>query len=264
MDFKGHGRSPRTKGQNFATPDKSLQYKKHRGEGEPPKGTTELIKLHQWQSLLMWRQRKMQLMVEFSHIQSWKTAAKCLNKEIEANLLNHFKSFNITLLRLKNLCYNILPLLFCWRLSFRFLKQNNRCYKSQIEALNGTWCNVKFSFCFTSKYKAIWKDNLVVNQASLRAFYHRPLQLKASNTVHFSISVFLMISALTTVFFVSRLFKSKRLWKHFQDFRQSYWWHTIYGDVSFYREWNSKYRANFSKVKSFFELTLANCLFVCA
>ena len=53
MDCKGHGRSPRTKGQNFATPDKSLQYKKHRGEGEPPKGTTELIKLHQWQSLLM-------------------------------------------------------------------------------------------------------------------------------------------------------------------------------------------------------------------
>ena len=45
------------------------------------------------------------------------------------------------------------------------------------KALSGTWCNVKFSFCFTSKFKAIWKENLVVNQMSLRAFFHTPLQL---------------------------------------------------------------------------------------
>ena len=43
------------------------------------------------------------------------------------------------------------------------------------KALSDTWCNVKFSFCFTSKYKAIWKENLVVNQMSLRAFVHIPL-----------------------------------------------------------------------------------------
>ena len=35
----------------------------------------------------------------------------------------------------------------------------------------------KFSFCFTSKYKAIWKENLVVNQRSLGFFFHTPLQL---------------------------------------------------------------------------------------
>ena len=40
------------------------------------------------------------------------------------------------------------------------------------KALSDTWCNVKFSFCFTSKYKAIWKENLVVNQMSRRAFFH--------------------------------------------------------------------------------------------
>ena len=44
------------------------------------------------------------------------------------------------------------------------------------KALSDTWCNVKFSFCFTSKYKAIWKKNLVVNQMSLGAFFHTPLQ----------------------------------------------------------------------------------------
>ena len=45
------------------------------------------------------------------------------------------------------------------------------------KALSDTSCNVKFSFCFTSKYKAIWKESLVVNQTSLAAFFHAPLQL---------------------------------------------------------------------------------------
>ena len=48
---------------------------------------------------------------------------------------------------------------------------------AQNKALSDTWCNVKFSLCFTSKYKAIWKANLVVNQTSLRAFFHTPLHL---------------------------------------------------------------------------------------
>ena len=30
--------------------------------------------------------------------------------------------------------------------------------------------------CFTSKYKAIGKENLVVNQTSLGDFFHAPLQ----------------------------------------------------------------------------------------
>ena len=48
------------------------------------------------------------------------------------------------------------------------------------KALSDIWCNVKFSFCFTSKYKAIWKENLIVNQTSLRAFFHAPLQVEIS------------------------------------------------------------------------------------
>ena len=40
--------------------------------------------------------------------------------------------------------------------------------------------NVKFSFWFTSKYKAIWKENLVVNQMSFRHFFHTPLRLNLS------------------------------------------------------------------------------------
>ena len=45
------------------------------------------------------------------------------------------------------------------------------------KAQSDTWCKVKFSFCFASKYKAIWKENLAVNQTSLtRAFFHSPLQ----------------------------------------------------------------------------------------
>ena len=31
------------------------------------------------------------------------------------------------------------------------------------KALSDSRCNDKFSFCFTSQYKAIWKENLVVN-----------------------------------------------------------------------------------------------------
>ena len=46
------------------------------------------------------------------------------------------------------------------------------------KGLSDTRCNVKFSFCYISKYKAIWKENLVVNQTSLRPFFHAPLQLK--------------------------------------------------------------------------------------
>ena len=54
------------------------------------------------------------------------------------------------------------------------------------KALSDTWCNVKFSFCFTSKYKAIWKGNLVVNQTSLRAFFHVPLQLLVQMLYHWA------------------------------------------------------------------------------
>ena len=43
------------------------------------------------------------------------------------------------------------------------------------KGLSDTWCSVKFSFCFTSKYKAISKENLVVNQMSLRPFFPRTL-----------------------------------------------------------------------------------------
>ena len=51
------------------------------------------------------------------------------------------------------------------------------------KALSDTSCNVKFSFCFTSKCKAIWMENLVVNKTSLRTFFHAPLQL----TCHFKV-----------------------------------------------------------------------------
>ena len=46
-----------------------------------------------------------------------------------------------------------------------------------------TW-NVKFSFCFTSKDKVIWKENPVVNQMSLWAFFLAPLELKENLTLH--------------------------------------------------------------------------------
>ena len=62
------------------------------------------------------------------------------------------------------------------------------CYiwrDTQNKALSDTQCNVKFSFCFTSKYKAIWKENLVVNQTSLRAFFHAPLHLLFSSSNFF-------------------------------------------------------------------------------
>ena len=45
------------------------------------------------------------------------------------------------------------------------------------KALSDFWCNVKFSSPFTTEYKEIWKENLVIYQKSLKAFLQAPLQL---------------------------------------------------------------------------------------
>ena len=45
------------------------------------------------------------------------------------------------------------------------------------KALSDFWCNVKFSWSFTTEYKEIWKENLVIYQKSLKAFLQAPLQL---------------------------------------------------------------------------------------
>ena len=47
----------------------------------------------------------------------------------------------------------------------------------QNKALSDTWCNVKFSFCFTSKYQATWRENLVVSlRLHLRLFSTHPFK----------------------------------------------------------------------------------------
>ena len=46
------------------------------------------------------------------------------------------------------------------------------------KALSDFWCNVKLSLSFTTEYKEIWKENLVIYQKSLKAFLQAPLQLK--------------------------------------------------------------------------------------
>ena len=45
------------------------------------------------------------------------------------------------------------------------------------KALSDCWCNFKFSLSFTTEYKEIWKENLVIYQKSLKAFLQAPLQL---------------------------------------------------------------------------------------
>ena len=45
---------------------------------------------------------------------------------------------------------------------------------------------------------------------------------EAWKTKDIEINLYFGGTEITTVFFDSRLFKSKRLWKRFQDFRQSY------------------------------------------
>ena len=42
---------------------------------------------------------------------------------------------------------------------------------------NDFWCKVKFSFCLTSRHKAIWMENLAIYQKSSGAFFQAPLQL---------------------------------------------------------------------------------------
>ena len=43
------------------------------------------------------------------------------------------------------------------------------------KALSDFWCNVKFSSSFTTEYKEIWNENLVIYQKSLKAFLQAPL-----------------------------------------------------------------------------------------
>ena len=47
------------------------------------------------------------------------------------------------------------------------------------KALSDFWCNVKFSSSFTTEYKEIWKENLVIYQKSLKAFLQAQLQFKS-------------------------------------------------------------------------------------
>ena len=42
------------------------------------------------------------------------------------------------------------------------------------KALSDFWCNVKFSSLFTTEYKEIWKENLVIYQKSLKALSRHP------------------------------------------------------------------------------------------
>ena len=45
------------------------------------------------------------------------------------------------------------------------------------KALSDYWCNVKLSSSFTTEFKEIGKDNLVIYQNSLKTFLQAPLQL---------------------------------------------------------------------------------------
>ena len=65
---------------------------------------------------------------------------------------------------------------------FAFIHNQDNWMGSRNKAPSDTWCNVKFS-CFTSKYTAIWNENLAVNQMSLRAFFHAPLQCMEASTL---------------------------------------------------------------------------------
>ena len=45
------------------------------------------------------------------------------------------------------------------------------------KVLSESFCNVKFSLIFSSKYKVIWKESMAIDQKSLKAFFHAPFQL---------------------------------------------------------------------------------------
>ena len=49
------------------------------------------------------------------------------------------------------------------------------CIRDRIKS--DFWCNVKFSSSFTTEYKEIWKENLVIYQKSLKAILQATLQM---------------------------------------------------------------------------------------
>ena len=79
------------------------------------------------------------------------------------------------------------------------------------KALSDFWCNVKFSWSFTTEYKEIWKENLIIYQKSLKAFLQAPLQILLRKdlifqefTFFFFLSFFFFFLSPSSCFFWNR------------------------------------------------------------
>ena len=72
------------------------------------------------------------------------------------------------------------------------------------KALSDFWCNVKFSSSFTSEFKEIWKENVVIYQKSLKAFLQAPLQLLSYFRVPSFIWEFITLSSIHDICMVTK------------------------------------------------------------
>ena len=70
---------------------------------------------------------------------------------------------------------------FCFCLCFVFvahcLLSVNNWRGAWNKVLSESFCNVKISLIFSSKYKVIWKESMAIDQKSLKAFFHASSQL---------------------------------------------------------------------------------------
>ena len=132
--------------------------------------------------------------------------------------------------------------------AFTETKNSFKIYRMRALERSARFCQIYQPFCW--RYSTTCDNHscsgagprpLPIDDLLLQFIFQRaPVNRLDYQEVGWNILVFFSFFPFTTDFFVSRLFKSKRPWKRFQDFRQSYRWHTIYGDVSFSRDWNSK------------------------
>ena len=64
---------------------------------------------------------------------------------------------------------------FCFCSSLPFKRKQLKGAWNKV--LSESFCSVKFSLMFSTKYKVIWKESMAIDQKSLKAFFHAPSQL---------------------------------------------------------------------------------------
>ena len=81
------------------------------------------------------------------------------------------------------------------------------------KVLSESFCNVKFSLIFSTKYKVIWKESMAIDQKSLKAFFHAPFQFIGFHL--WILSMHSLQNSISTQFLITPVIVSRRFFFKF-------------------------------------------------